>query len=61
MKIEYEGVTIRTNHDAEQQILTIQITQDDLWIDTVVVDLEKNKKHVLDKETPTNNSPTRSY
>jgi hypothetical protein len=43
MKIEYEGVTIRVNNDAEQQILTIQITQDDLWIDTVVVDLEKSK------------------
>lgn len=51
MKIEYEGVTIRTHHDAEQQILTIQITQDDLWIDTVVVDLEKSKKHVLEKKS----------
>lgn len=43
MKLEYEGVTVRINHDAQQQILTIQITQDDLWIDTVSVDLQKSK------------------
>ena len=54
MKIEYEGVTIRTHHDAEQQILTIQITQDDLWIDTISVDLQKPKNHVLEKNPSTN-------
>ena len=54
MKIEYEGVTIRTNHDVKQQMLTIQITQDDLWIDTIVVDLEKSKNHVLEKNPSTN-------
>jgi|DEB0MinimDraft_10_1074344.scaffolds.fasta_scaffold134816_2 hypothetical protein len=56
MKLEYEGVTIRTHHDAEQQMLTIQITQNDLWIDTIVVDLQKNKNNV--EENPRTDSST---
>lgn len=56
MKVEYEGVTIRTHHDAEQQILTIQITQGDLWIDTVSVDLQKKKNNV--EENPRTDSST---
>lgn len=56
MKLEYEGVTIRTHHDAEQQILTIQITQGDLWIDTISVDLQKNKNDV--EENPRTDSST---